>query len=369
MGTPRGQAACNLRLLLDRATASERTAGNIEPYVAPGKRANSLLWRHLRQRDNTEFIARVRECLIKEGVSEQAIAGCLRDLLDAPGASLARKQGGRHDFLHAVAFTDVYGPCLAIVRVRLSPGSPARVDEVGAKVVPFESPWELSEYLEDWWREFGVRQITLPENVPARTVLWVGDPQRCGYLDVPGDWQARLRTTVSVVGMKFQPVVAKEDWRVRRGQLMDSAELAVRLNGWSAGRAMLDGTTLGETALVVGTVGSSFEALHTEVRRSLVEFVLDDAADDAGRARELAPGEVVYHRKTGAGGGSADRFDEGSSKPCGCGKTFVIFHNADKASKGMARRYSNFHDSDVQLKHCPKFPKCGMYAVERKPTR
>jgi hypothetical protein len=124
---------------------------------------------------------------------------------------------------------------------------------------------------------------------------------------------------------------------------------------------------LGATELIVGTPGSPFADLLAHVRQTLTPIALDIPTRSPHEKRELRPGEIVYHRKVGEGQ-KYDKFDEGSTKPCSCNKTFMPLSAAPKASWGMERRYSNFHDKDVQLKHCPRYPNCNMYAVERRGT-
>jgi hypothetical protein len=132
--------------------------------------------------------------------------------------------------------------------------------------------------------------------------------------------------------------------------------------GWEQPLARL--RSAGVAVLEVGQPGSPGIELLRDARTVLVGHALDLARPTGHPARALEPGEAVYHRKVGDSGGNYDRFHEGSPTPCSHGAaSYRRFAGADKAVKGMQRRYTNFSAS--MLYHCSKYPNCGVYCARR----
>ncbi|MEW1832913.1 hypothetical protein [Streptomyces sp. NPDC088196] len=371
MAAKRGKAACNLVLLTKQEGLIEELTGEPAVLVLGDKNGNSLLRLHLERRSDPRFLDELSGHLRDEGISAGAALSCLCGVVNAPGVALTRKcDGNGREFLQAVLMRDkaAEDSYLVSLRVVTSAGKPPEVVDAKAELLPVDIPQDLTvvaEYLEDWWREFSVRDITLPELSKPKNFVWLGDPQTSGYSDVPADWQARLKTAAAVLGMRSQIVTSPNQVQARRSQLFDTADVIVRLRGWGPGRDAVKADAGEYVELVVGAVGSRFSDLLSEVRQELVQIALRPDRQAMYEKRELEPGEIVYHRKIGESK-KFDHFDEGSSKPCGCNKGFANWNNAPKASQGMARRYSNFYEKDVQLKHCPRYPNCNVYAVERR---
>ncbi|MFF9780324.1 hypothetical protein ACF1HJ_42665 [Streptomyces sp. NPDC013978] len=373
MAAKSGRAACNLSLLIQREGIYEELHGNPVDLILGARRGDSLLRQHLERRSGSGFLDDVIRQLEQGGLSTGTAIACAREVINSPGVALTRRRDDNlREFLQASLITGKNDSesYFVTIRVATSTEKPPEVVEVQAESLPAdidEDACDVTEYLENWWREFNVREITLPELSKPKNLLWIGDPEISGYLDVPTDWQSRIRTVASVLGMRTQIVTRAGQLRAREAQLHAAMNARIRLRGWKPSQKVVDELGGGATDLIVGNPGSSFSDLLAFVRQTLIPIALDREIPSLYAVRELQPGETVYHRKVG-NGKKYDHFDEGSSKPCGCNKEFTVFKSAPKASGGMARRYSNFHDKDVRLKHCVRYPNCNMYAVERRGT-
>ncbi|QFR00005.1 hypothetical protein F9278_31900 [Streptomyces phaeolivaceus] len=373
MAAKSGRAACNLALLIQREGAYEELTGDPADLILGERRGYSLLRQHLERRSGSGFLNDVLSQLRQGGLSTGTALVCAREVVNSPGVALMRRrEDNLHEFLQASLVrgkdgTDTY---FVSLRVATSASKPPEVVEVHTESLPVdiaEDACDVTEYLEMWWKEFNVREITLPELSKPKNLLWLGDPSVSGYIDVPADWQSQIRTVASVLGMRAQFITRTTQLRARGPQLRDTIDTKIRLRGWQSSQKVAHEKSDEVTELIVGTPGSSFSNLLTHTRQTLIPIALDMDIHSPHEKRELQPGEIVYHRKVGDST-KYDHFDEGSSKPCRCNKTFTPFKSAPKASGGMARRYTNFHDKDVQLKHCPRYPNCNMYAVERRGT-
>jgi hypothetical protein len=380
MSSIRGKAACSLSLLIGRAGFLEELSGDPQELVMGDKHMDSLLRQYLERRSDAGFLNSLHGDFRDAGLSSGEALACLRKVVNAPGAALMRKRsGGGREHLQAVLMKDGEDgeAYLVTVRVTMDSGKPPQVVEATADLLPvsiadLEDQAGLTEFLEDRWREYGVREITLPELTQPKVLAWLGDPRSSGYHDVPADWAARLRAVASVLGMRTQIVADANQLHAQREQLLATADVIALLHGWPPGRR--DDSVRERNPLVLGSSGSSFSDLLMAIRQGLLPIALGTERNPF-EVRELLPGEIVYHRKVEkrgkkrntSKGPDYDHFDAGSSTPCSHGaEGFTPFKHADKAAKGMARRYSNFYNGDVQLKHCGKYPNCGMYAVERR---
>lgn len=381
MSSIRGQAACSLNLLIRRAGLLEELSGDPLELILGEKHANSLLRQGLERRSDAGFLDRLHGDLRDAGISSGEALACLRRVVNAPGTALMRRRSNGKEYRQAVLMkdSDTDDGYLVTIRVATDAGKPPQVVEATTDLLPVSiadpiDHAELAEYLEDWWREYGVREITLPELAQPKVLVWLGDPRTSGYLDVPADWEARLRVAASVLGLRTHIISNPNQLHARRAQLFSEADVVTLLHGWPPGRRAKE--SIPEDPLVVGSAGSSFHELLMATRQGLLAATLGTERNPF-EARELLSGEVVYHRKVEKRGknkkGKApdyDHFDAGSSEPCIHGaEGFKPFKHADKAAKGMARRYINFYDGDVQLKHCGKYPNCGVYSVERRGQR
>ncbi|MFC5827977.1 hypothetical protein [Nonomuraea insulae] len=336
----------------------------------------SPLRRRLESRSDRSFLCPMHATLCGAGLSAGIAAGCLAMVVNAPTLALTRALlQGNTEILHGVIVREAGsrdGNGL-LVEMRTTVGSvkppgvvAASIDVTPVDVDALEDQCFLVEHLEGLWREFRVREVTLPPAHTPRKLVWLGDPTACGYREVPADWEARVRVVGSVLGMRV--LIAKTPQEASSQTLHERADVTVRLRGgrpWEGVEQRIE--ELGQDVLPVGVVGSSFPELLRSARELLLPCVLE--VEGSSAARPLVPGEIVYHRKI-HGGGRFDRFDNGSSKPCPHGEnSFITWNAADKAAKGMARRYTNFYDRDVQLLHCEKYPNCGVYAVRRRDER
>lgn len=349
-----------------------------------GENSRSLLRQQLQRRSDTGFLDRLHAEFQDVGFSSGHALACLRAVVNSPGAALIKKGStGRREHLHAVLIKDADlhgGAHLITARVAVNSGKPPQVVDsaVHMQRVDLTDPdgqAELCAQMEEWWREFDVREL-MPKPARRTDLAWLGDPRSSGYYDVPADWDTRLRAVASVLGMDIRPVVNANQLNARQAEVFDTSDIVALLHGWPPGRRLKTDTKLEPTPLVVGSAGSTFSELLMDVRQRLLPIALG-AERDPFEPRELKPGEIVFHRKLDKSHKSKksrppdyDHFDAGSSQPCGHGEEgFEVYKSADKATKGMARRYTNFWSDDIQLKHCGKAPNCGMYAVKRQRAR
>lgn len=293
------------------------------------------------------FASPIATAILEQVVNRPSAAGQLR----APGGVVEICQAA----LVTVSGSMVYVQLDATVTPGLPP-EVARV-EVGAFGVEagVDDLCAVTERLETMRARLHLRDHLQHPDTP-REVLLLGTPMP-GYLETPPDWEARLRATAAVVGLRLSAVATARE--LNSQALTDRADLVVVITGRSNWRPSIERLEAAERPVEpIGSPGETFEVLHTEFRRHLVAVMWAAASAGTTGPVELQPGQRVYHRKISSGGGF-DHFDAGSDSPCVHGKDNFAIWGGDHAPKGMARRYLNF-----RLLHCKKFPNCSMYAAE-----
>jgi hypothetical protein len=372
MASFHSKGACNLSTLVLQVRQCGQLTGDATERVFGHGKPTSPLRRKLERRSDRSFVHELHTSLRDMGISAETSTGYIVAVINTPTVFITSPGGD--EVLQAIlvqeSSQDDSEILLITLRATVDRSKPPRVTSCRIEAAPvdaskIEEQADLAEGLEEWWREFQVREITLPPSGAPGVMVWFGDPHRCGYHDVPADWEARVRTLGSVCGMRV--LIAKSPDEASAQSLYERAEVMIRPSG---GRPWPDLTQHahepGKVLIEAGTAGSSFQQLLRSTRIGLLPNILEPAGTGASRPRELTPGEVVYHRKIREGR-NFDLFDAGSHEPCIHGRnSFQPWNGAAKAAKGMARRYTNFSDRDVQLMHCRRYPKCGMYAVTRR---
>lgn len=326
----------------------------------------------LEKRSDRRFVVELAERVAGLGLDEELANALVAQVLTSPSLAVVRnaRTGGSTErrTLQAVCVEDDEGTYLVHAFVTIKDGKPPEVIswEVGVELVDLDpaNRDELAEILkrtERWRLDYGVREVH-PVHGAAGPIVWFGDPSRVGYIDVPPDWEATIKGIGLTLGAKVYVTTSSQ--ALRALALDQRAELLLVTVG-----ATLDSDLQSRfsdkavKSVDVGSPGTSFDALADEARHTLLVHYMSATTIQRTVSRTLKPGEVVYHRKIGTSGGGYDNFDEGSLKPCMHGADqFRPFRAADKAAKGMARRYTNFEPS--WLYHCSRYPNCGVYAVQ-----
>jgi len=203
----------------------------------------------------------------------------------------------------------------------------------------------------------GIPRVSSRPIGEPQVLIWLGEPSRAGYRDVPLDWRACLKAVSIVLGIDLLIVESPAELTSKGFEQKADGLLIPR--GTEVAKWRI--TTDPEDHIVIGAPGSGFEALLAAVRSKLIETCQVAAAVSVPGRRQLGPGERVYHRKVGSSA-ATDVFDAGSPEPCAHGEgCYERWTKAPKALKGMQRRYIDV--TERNLYHCDKYPNCGMYMI------
>jgi hypothetical protein len=363
---------CNLTALVCKPPRDSALAGDLQVAALLGARSAAPLCVLLERRSSSEFLAPLLAKLQADGLPEQTAAGCLHTVITRPTVAVNRSAPGGTELLQAVI---VDGPgavgsdLLVVFRASVERSKPPHVTKATVDLTPLDVDVDadlchLAEYLESWWREYKVREVSAGRRAGMpRSWAWLGNPLSCGYSEVPADWEAQIRAVGSVLGM--QTFIAKSPVEARAETLDQRSDLVVRLCGGYNRDDAEQVTDQARGVLTVGRPGSTFADLLRATRAALIPLVVAPPENPAA-PRELMAGETVYHRKIGDNK-RYDVFDQGSREPCIHGaNSYTPWSSAAKATKGMERRYTNFREDGLQLLHCRHYPNCGMYAVRRR---
>lgn len=318
----------------------------------------------LEQRSDRTFVDRVVDQLISSGLGTDDAQAAAFVLLTQPTLSMREPAGNDSRIVQAVLLEmQTAGEILALeLKATISCAKPPEVKEVTVDVALVDPEADLAHLMNKLvsWRmayslPLGDRFAETQKSVWG----WVGDGNRSGYVDVPRAWQSQVSAISSVLRTH---VLFASTWAEARTKSMHMrADLILGLVG-CVSKQEIAGDTADRKVIIqlVGVPGMSFDGASSEAFGVLVEW-LSNNDEDTVLARELKAGEIVYHRKRGRNA-HFDLFDEGSVKPCLHGASSFVSWGGDKASKGMARRYTNFEPG--MLRHCKRFPNCNVYAVD-----
>ncbi|TDC64741.1 hypothetical protein E1258_07530 [Micromonospora sp. KC207] len=293
------------------------------------------------------------------GFASPTATAILEQVVNRPSAAgQLRTSGGIIEVCQSALVTAAGSTVYVELSATITPGLPPEVAKVDVEAFPVvvddDDLCTVAERLETMRARLRVDHHLQHPDAP-REVLILGMPTP-GYLETPPDWEARLRTTAAVVGLRLSIVAAPRE--LSSQALAERADLVVVITGrdWRLSIERFD--QLEKPVERIGSPGATFQSLHSEFRQHIVAVMWGAALPSGTGPIELLSGQRVYHRKV-PGGRGFDRFDDGSDSPCAHGKDGFVAWSGDKASKGMLRRYSNF-----RLLHCSQYPNCGMYAVE-----
>ncbi|MDP9983609.1 hypothetical protein J2W14_003030 [Pseudarthrobacter oxydans] len=341
---------------------------------AAEKRPRGLLKPALDIRSNYEFVARLEAnmaaWLTGEGIDGALSAAVLPEVLRDPGFSASRNDDGLTHIRHAVVMhrNDGAGPPFEIlvradvwVKARHVPAGanqviPAEVvrEELLCTIVDMEDDAEIGDLMRaylDMVAEFGPLKSA---RTLTRLIVFLGDPRALGSQNAPENWRNELKELCRAFdadvqfhrGPKFTDTASDKVTHVVRFEPY-SGEEPRTTRGGEIEHTKIDARSI------------DYSDIFDQIALALVN-IEDEAESSAFEPRALEPGEQVFHRKRGRSG-KFDLFDEGADTACSHRVGFVRFHNSDKAIKGFRRRYTNFEDS--WMRHCSKYPDCGMYAV------
>lgn len=355
-----GRQACDLlSVALSPAvlTPVDRTVGE---FVLGGKASTSPLRKATQKRTNPAWLQQAFAALNDHGFASPIATAILEQVVNRPSAAgQLRTSGGIIEICQAALVTVPGSTVYVELNATVTPGLPPEVAKMEVEAFLVETDVDdlctVTERLETMRARLRLHDHVQHPDAP-REVLLLGTPTP-GYLETPPDWEARLRTTAAVVGLRLSVVAAPRE--LKSQALTDRADLVVEITGRGDWRSSIERfDQLEKPVERIGSPGTTFQSLHNEFRRHVVAAMWAAASPSGTGPVELVPGQRIYHRKV-PGGRGFDRFDEGSDAPCPHGKDRFVTWSGDKALKGMARRYSNF-----RLLHCDQYPNCGMYAVE-----
>lgn len=311
------------------------------------------------------FISTLTGELTQQGVDAPHAQSIAYALLCEPSVKVQRAAGSGREVLQAIVLPDPNSSDdhLAVaVEFHVAPGKAGLLKTTAVTIDPvsLEDPRDrlvLIEQVEHWVDEYPLPSKPTPQaDLPPWAFL--GDIGHYMH-DAPPGWADQIRRLGGAHGSTPAVITSFDQFESR--SISTSSRLLVGLGHAAWVAKVAEGR--GERDLrTVGTRGDSYEQVVADLRESLLEVAT--ANPEMERApRDLLEGEIVFHRKVGESK-KYDKFDDGSPDPCMHGaEKFHRLHAADKAVKGMALRYKNFTPS--MLIHCPKYPGCGMYAVDQ----
>jgi len=316
----------------------------------------------------TEMITTVEIELEGSGLSRGLASTTLREVLTRPSLAMSLADAGLERIRQSVviARNDVDIPLEirltvdAVIKPRtqaLNQRVPPEVVsiEIAVELLDLESSKDEGRLLRDliaWSREFPAPAKA--QRARPRRMAFIGDPRRFGVEGAPDTW----RQTLTTLAETFDLTADLKDGPGFDGKISSSALWVVLFDPYSG--KTLDMAKNAQLITLYGR-GRDFNSIIDEVTHHLLNSESEKSeAETAAVARDLDDGERVYHRKIGSSR-NFDRFNEGSEKPCSHGEASFVPWSGPKATKGLARRYKNFHPS--MHRHCKRFPDCGMYAV------
>ena len=360
-----------LELLLDVRRPMWSGGGALNDVLTSAV-ASSPMRCSLERRSPDGFLRTLLDRLRAEGLEQDEALAILDEVVNRPVISARRgdRESGRSEIMHGL-LVDAGGPALGhliTIEVTVTRGKPpsidpatARADALPIKLGDDDDLSDMLAHLESLWTSYGVRQVTPSPNAGATRMVVLGDPSRCGYLESPADWPARIRAMAGVLGMTAD--IVRTPGAARSQDVSGSPDLVIVINGstgWESAEKRL-----AMPAIRLGLPGTRFADLLSATRVRALQFARESAQPPFTAPRDLGPGEVVYHRKVGDSGGGHDQFDAGSATACLHGSgSYTPWRSADKAFKGLQRRYPNLTKEMVY--HCEKYPNCHVYCVKRK---
>lgn len=312
------------------------------------------------------FVGDLSRDLESLGLSKPDSRAATMQVLASPTVAARRSLGGGEELLQSVILDRRNGDAEIQVTVRLKiiPGKPgsARLIDVDADFVDLATTADQLEAVravELWRREFPRPNETFPEPFPIPDWAWVGDATQFPLL-APPDWHRLVSLLGEVYGVRA--LIADSPTRLQALRVDERVDLAFVLRGakWATSFPSAQRRESIEVVVLSADHSFTFDAALDEARETLLTFATAGTSSKL-EVRDLDPGEVVYHRKTGSSR-RFDTFDQGSSSPCKHGAASFQPWGGDKATKGMARRYGNFIPD--MLIHCNHFPNCGMYGLD-----
>lgn len=206
----------------------------------------------------------------------------------------------------------------------------------------------LAETVASWTAKYPAPPVGNRRNEP--TVVLLGDLSACCTDSPPSDWREQLRRLIGSFG-RTAMIVGKGG--TFSSDIATDTELVVQFDPYG-GRAPNLPPGLSVKDIQPRTLS------FTQVKARLAAELTRHPEEAAPLIASLAPGQRIFHRKIG-NSQKFDTFDEGSPTPCKHGADGFVVFRGPKSVKGFQRRYSNF--TPEMLRHCSKYPNCGMYAV------
>lgn len=343
---------------------SQRSASDL---VLATSRSRAPLRALLQKRSDFAFLDQIAEEIISQGFATQLAGPVVDALVNQPSLAVRQNSGDATAVLHGVAVRcGELGTVVILLRARVSGQLPpeAELQEIETFQVDCDDEGIVLEQeaeavcarLEQLQRDLQLkRAMHRPADAPERWGILGAASHRVH--DLPPDWQSRVESLGTVLGMETYFASTVETARAQA--LHERLDVAIVLDDgqdWSRFRELREAEGLDTLDVAAG---SCFDDLIAGIRTSAVAYVREVLTPQRTGKTELRPGDTVYHRKISPQPRKYDRFSE-PVKSCSHGDV-VPWRSADKAVKGMQRIYSNFQPS--MLHHCSRYPDCGVYVV------
>lgn len=342
-----------------------------DPIVDPTSRfvqaqTRSPIRAAIEAKSDLTFIDDVVRTLQSLGLSEADACSVAWRVLAQPTIAVRRSVNGEEKILQSVILSRRDSDAETQVTIELAtvpgrPGSAHLIDADAALVDldTIEDRLETVKAVELWRENYPLPNESVPEPLPIPAWAWVGDAAQ-----FPLQAQAGWERSVSLLGEVYGvgALIADSPGKLKAYGIEKRVELAFVLRSakWAATFPQEPRRDSIEVVALRADHDFTFEHALQEVRTALLGYATTKVSLGE-EPRNLDPGEIVYHRKTGASL-KFDHFDQGSLSPCAHGEDSFKPWSGDKAVKGMARRYKNFVKS--MLVHCKHHPNCGMYGVD-----
>ncbi|WP_278103056.1 hypothetical protein AB0870_16955 [Microbacterium proteolyticum] len=312
-------------------------------------------------RVGSDFVEGLVQDLIAAGVSEEGAEPCVGVALTSPTVAMSNTQTGA--LLQAALVQGVEGDdCLrVVVRARLTLSGPRKgeVTAHSASVVPFDvaDPVERARLI----LELAEDSLAYPSPASTAprefTAVIAGSPVSAGGLEGEFAWNEVVGALGRVLRVDVRIVSSQ---KALGDPLPKSTETVVVLDPSFLGPAKKAGVA---DTHAISCMGRSLRDVFIDLAAHLWDVLtrIAEARTSVTSSKAvLKAGQHVFHRKIGSSA-TFDKFGDACKKCQHEESSYIRYHAAPKAEKGMKRIYENFEPS--MLYHCGKGYTCGMYAV------
>lgn len=312
-------------------------------------------------RNGSNFVEGLVQDLVSAGITQEDAEPCVGVALTSPTIAMSNTQTGA--LLQAALVQGAEGEdCLRVVvraRLTLTGAQKGEITAHSASVVPFDvaDPVERARLILD------LAEDSLAYPSPASTApkefmaVIAGSPVSAGGLEGELAWNDVIGALGRVLRVDVRIVSSH---KALSDPLPKSTETVVVLDPSFLGPAKKTGVA---DTHAITCMGRPLRDVFVDLAAHLwnvMTRIAEARASVASSKAVLKAGQHVFHRKVGSSA-AFDRFGDACKKCQHEDSSYIRYHAAPKAEKGMKRIYENFEPS--MLYHCGKGYTCGMYAV------